>query len=426
MNLKMLVSANTQTAAASTTEAAVQTQCGASLHEAPVAASVNVAPVPQLPAGFWPLGGSTPVRMDESLPAEEETPAAEVDTTYISSFSASFCSTHQDDSAGVLTGVEEPLHAERKFIVFESSLRELFANCSACGQALGNLNFSVVGTLVVVEGVCEQQHKLQWRSQPLVRGSGAGAGNLLLAAGMLYSGCVVAATIRCLNSIGVQTITERTFYNYRRAYLLPAVKQLFLQKQAVMVDALADLQVDLAGDGRCDSPGYSAKYLTYSVLAMQNGCILHTEQVQVGESPEVPNSVSMEKRGLAKCLTAVENLGIHISSLTTASPAFHQLKTIVDNPLLLRDIRRLSPEVQTFLLESFHSVLNCFAPKSNAFSEDGMQARTWLAVLHFNENAGRQQALTREGEERWKMKSSKPRRGHFTVAAVKEEPSYGM
>ncbi|KAL1487066.1 hypothetical protein MTO96_008367 [Rhipicephalus appendiculatus] len=84
-----------------------------------------------------------------------------------------------------------------------------------------------------------------------------------------------------------------------------------------MVDALADLQVDLAADGRCDSPGYSAKYLRYSVLAIQNGCILHTEQVQLGESPEVRNSVSTEKQGLAKCLTAVENLGINISSLNT-------------------------------------------------------------------------------------------------------------
>ncbi|XP_049270225.1 uncharacterized protein LOC125756199 [Rhipicephalus sanguineus] len=111
--------------------------------------------------------------------------------------------------------------------------------------------------------------------------------------------------------------------------------------------------------------------------------------------------------------------------LSPTSPAFLQLKTIVDNPLLLRDIRRLSPEVQTFSLESFHSVLNCFAPKANAFSEDGMQARTWLAVLHFNENAKRQQAHTREGEEQWKLKSSKARRGHFTVAAVKEKPSYG-
>ncbi|KAH7961481.1 hypothetical protein HPB52_009362 [Rhipicephalus sanguineus] len=441
-------------------------------------------------------------------------------------------STHQDESTGVATGVEESLHAERKFIVFESSLRDLLAKCSVCGQAVGDLKFSVVGTLVTAEGVCEQQHQLRWKSQPLVKGSGAGAGNLLLAAGMLYSGCVVASTIRCLNSVGIQTITERTFYNYQRAYLLPAVKQLFLKKQSAMVDSLADMRVDLAGDGRCDSPGYSAKYLAYSVLAVQNGCILHTEQVQVGESPEVPNSVSMEKQGLAKCLTAVEELGIHIGSLTTdrhpgvkqycrkhkpniphwydvwhvgkglkkkllaasrrhrvlspwiqsiinhlywvaamgqgdgdlvvsmwrsllnhvcdkhdghdgpyekclhdqledrewlspTSPAFLQLKTIVDNPLLLRDIRRLSPEVQTFSLESFHSVLNCFAPKANAFSEDGMQARTWLAVLHFNENAKRQQAHTREGEEQWKLKSSKARRGHFTVAAVKEKPSYG-
>ncbi|KAL3187812.1 hypothetical protein MRX96_024566 [Rhipicephalus microplus] len=194
------------------------------------------------------------------------------------------------NSTGVLA-VEEPLQKERKFIVFESSLRELLTNCSVCGQAVGILKFSVMGTLVVVEGVCKQQHKLHWRSQPPVQGSGTGASNFLLAAGMLYSGCEVAATIRCLKSIGVQTTTEHTFYNYQRAYLLSAVKQ------------------------------WTTLYY----------------------------------------------------SETSA---------------------RLSLEVQTFSLESFHSVLNSFAPKSNAFSEDGIQARTWLAVLNFNENVGRQQALT--------------------------------
>ncbi|XP_075538751.1 uncharacterized protein LOC142573108 [Dermacentor variabilis] len=54
-----------------------------------------------------------------------------------------------------------------------------------------------------------------------------------------------------------------------------------------------------------------------------------------------------------------------------------------------------------------------------------MQERTRLAVLHFNENAARHQALTRDGEQRWKIKSSKARRGHFTVTTVKEDPSYG-
>ncbi|KAH7934292.1 hypothetical protein HPB49_024488 [Dermacentor silvarum] len=425
------------------------------------------------------------------------------------------------ESSEVPTRVEEPLHTERKFIVFESCLRELLTTCKVCGQAVGDISSKVVGTLLIVEGMCDKEHMLQWRSQPLVRGSGAG--NILLAAGVLFSGCAVAATLRCLNSIGVQTITERTFYNYQRAYLLPAINELFHRKQAEMASELAGLQVDLAGDGRCDSPGYSAKYMTYSVLSMQNGCILHTEQVQVGESPEVPNSVSMEKQGLAKCLMGVEKLGIRIRSLTTdrhpgvnrycrvekpeikhwsekkllaasrthqvitpwiqsilnhlywvaamgqgdgelvismwrsllnhvcnkhdghdgpykkclhdslddrewlrpASPAFLRLKTIVDNARLLKDIRRLSPEVQTFSLESFHSVLNRFAPKSNAFSVDGMQERTRLAVLHFNENAARHQALTQDGEQRWKIKSSKARRGHFTVTTVKEDPSYG-
>ncbi|KAH6926479.1 hypothetical protein HPB50_018739 [Hyalomma asiaticum] len=204
-----------------------------------------------------------------------------------------------------------------KFTAFETCLQELLSKCKVCGLTMENLNLSITGTLLAVEGVCKNEHRLEWKSQPLIQGSEAGAGNFLLAAGMLYSGCMVAATIRCQNSIGVQTITERTFYNYQRAYLLPAIDKLFLQRQAEMVKDLADSQIDLAGDGRCDSPGYSVKYMTYSVLAMQNGCTLHTEQVQVGESPEVPNSVSMENQGLTKCWTAAEELGINMRSLTT-------------------------------------------------------------------------------------------------------------
>ncbi|XP_037565470.2 uncharacterized protein LOC119445217 [Dermacentor silvarum] len=235
--------------------------------------------------------------------------------------------------------------------------------------------------------------------------------------------------------------------------------------------------------------------MTYSVLSMQNGCILHTEQVQVGESPEVPNSVSMEKQGLAKCLMGVEKLGIRIRSLTTGSRSekkllaasrTHQVITpsiqsilnhlywvaamgqgdreLVtsmwrsllnhvcnkhdghDGPykkclhdslddrewlrpaspafLRLKLLSTIYPEVQTFSLESFHSLMNRFAPKSNAFSVDGMQEGTRLAVLHFNENAARHQALTQDGKQRCKIKSSKARRGHFTVTTVKEDPSY--
>ncbi|KAH7980871.1 hypothetical protein HPB49_019753 [Dermacentor silvarum] len=219
---------------------------------------------------------------------DEDEPAAQEDTSYVPSFSESFFRYLEARQTAFRWHV---LQRAKKFIVFESCLRELLTTCKVCGQAVGDISSKVVGTLLIVEGMCDKEHMLQWRSQPLVRGSGAG--NILLAAGVLFSGCAVAATLRCLNSIGVQTITERTFYNYQRAYLLPAINELFHRKQAEMASELAGLQVDLAGDGRCDSPGLQC------------------------QSPEVPNSVSMEKQGLAKCLMGVEKLGIRIRSLTT-------------------------------------------------------------------------------------------------------------
>jgi hypothetical protein len=39
--------------------------------------------------------------------------------------------------------------------------------------------------------------------------------------------------------------------------------------------------VGIGGDARCDSPGHSAKYGTYSVMDMENSKIIHTELVQV-------------------------------------------------------------------------------------------------------------------------------------------------
>ena len=51
----------------------------------------------------------------------------------------------------------------------------------------------------------------------------------------------------------------------------------------------------LHGDGRCDSPGYSAKYCTYYIMDSVSGLILDYNLVQ---STETESSVAMEKEGL--------------------------------------------------------------------------------------------------------------------------------
>lgn len=55
--------------------------------------------------------------------------------------------------------------------------------------------------------------------------------------------------------------------------------------------------------------------------------------------------------------------------------ACEKLSNVILAPRLLRDLQKLSGEYQTSSLESFHSLLIRFAPKSVAFSYVGMLCR---------------------------------------------------
>lgn len=101
------------------------------------------------------------------------------------------------------------------------------------------------------------------------------------------------------------------------------------------------------------------------------------------------------------------------------------LEKIVMSRQLLKDIPRLSGEGQTFRLESFHSLLIRFTPKSTHFSLEGMVARTAIAVLHYNENANRKQAKTKNDVDRCALKLPKARKGEWVVSRIMEPASYG-
>ncbi|KAM7294531.1 uncharacterized protein ISCGN_024037 [Ixodes scapularis] len=101
--------------------------------------------------------------------------------------------------------------------------------------------------------------------------------------------------------------------------------------------------------------------------------------------------------------------------LAVGTPAYEKLRSIVASPRLLKDIQHLSPGTQTYYVEAFNSLLLGFASKSRVFSPEGMEARTLVAVLHFNENVGREQATTREGELCFKIATPRSRKGHSTA-----------
>ena len=95
-----------------------------------------------------------------------------------------------------------PENTERKFIVFESLLIQLFTICVACHKTGANAVISaIIGTMVVVEQSCKTcGNKWRWASQPYI--GGMAAGNLLLSASILFAGAVPRKTLKVLGLMG--------------------------------------------------------------------------------------------------------------------------------------------------------------------------------------------------------------------------------
>ncbi|KAH7979084.1 hypothetical protein HPB49_008047 [Dermacentor silvarum] len=109
-------------------------------------------------------------------------------------------------------------------------------------------------------------------------------------------------------------VTSKTqYFQYQRCYLLPAVEQAWQSQQKSVIEEARHQPHSLAGDGRCDTPGHSADFGTYTLLDTELNKIMHTELVK---STEVSSSNKMEK-GLERALDHLIELGLHIDSLVT-------------------------------------------------------------------------------------------------------------
>ena len=106
-------------------------------------------------------------------------------------------------------------------------------------------------------------------------------------------------------------LCESYFYRLQNEYIFPVIHTAYVKHQEAIF-AIRPLQ--LSGDGRCDSPGYSAKYCTYSLMDNVTDLIIDYSLVQMTETG---SSVAMEKEGLDRCLSNVLANDIQVQSITT-------------------------------------------------------------------------------------------------------------
>ena len=74
-------------------------------------------------------------------------------------------------------------------------------------------------------------------------------------------------------------------------------------------------KVKLAGDGRCDSPGSSAKFCTYTLMDIDTDKILHT--ITVDKREVALQSPNMEREAMKRALDFIAGCDITVEELVT-------------------------------------------------------------------------------------------------------------
>ena len=188
------------------------------------------------------------------------------------------------------------------FIVFWEALHTLFQRCITCGKPSKVTKLFIIGSALIVNFTCVRQHKNTWRSQKLI--NRYYNGNITFAASVLFSANTFQKIQKYFRLGKVAFISESSYYEIQKKYLFPVANEAWLCEQKNLLYEIRNKgRRVLSGDGRCNSPGHNAKYLTYSFLDQELKKIIN---FSVTQCTQARNSSRMEKFCFKKALNELE------------------------------------------------------------------------------------------------------------------------
>ena len=114
--------------------------------------------------------------------------------------------------------------------------------------------------------------------------------------------------------LNLKFFSHTTFYNIQNKYLFPVVNKAWKEETSSVLDEVkSNWPVNLTGDGRCDSPGHSTKYCTYTMMT-DEGKVAAMNVVQVRE---VTLSNAMEKEGFDRWIQDLAREEVTIKRIAT-------------------------------------------------------------------------------------------------------------
>ena len=164
---------------------------------------------------------------------------------------------------------------------------ELFSSCPACCSKQCHARISNrKGTYIEVNQHCSKcSFRRTWSNQPLIRNKTPPL-NMILCGAIVANGLSYVKVIRMLKTCGIATFSAKTFKTHFEKSIQPVVHHFYFEKQKKLLNKLKNKGTELhvGGDGRADSPGYSAKFGTYTLMDLDTNKILHFELVQICNS----------------------------------------------------------------------------------------------------------------------------------------------
>ena len=116
------------------------------------------------------------------------------------------------------------------------------------------------------------------------------------------------------NLLKIALLGKTLFYRLQNKCFFPVITKHYELSRTSSFTLMKSLdKVDLAGNGRCEAPGYNAKYGTYTFMILPTTQIINFKVTQVSQ---VSSSTALEKYGFIQALQEIEN-EVRVSSITT-------------------------------------------------------------------------------------------------------------
>lgn len=166
--------------------------------------------------------------------------------------------------------------------------------------------------MVGTRSQCTCGHVCEWESQQCL--NGMPWSNIFVAGAIVFSGSNAAKCLRLFQHLKLQMMSTSTFSRIQSAYVFPSCIFTWDYHLETLLQEYQGQRLTLGGDARCDSPDYSAKYGSYTLMDLETGKILDFQLVQ---SNEVKSSVHMELEGLKRGIQQLEDAGLQIDNIIT-------------------------------------------------------------------------------------------------------------